>query len=293
MTDALSPGDALVIRYGEQLLERADVRGIVPTPLDEIAAALDVRAFVDTSALPDGLTRIRRRGRLRRVVGAFMFRQRVAVVNESERPTSYRWIKAHELGHALLPWHEKDHRLDSRDRLTLDTAEEEEAQANMVAAHLLFQGQVFFDRALSYQNGVAVPIYLADDFGASRHSTIRYYVEHHPDALGLLCASKYVQNGHRSIIYDVASPAFAYRFGTPRHWFSHRGIPVREPYGSPGVVEATRTARDTFEPQGFTLRTSAEALHCEAYYNGHHLFILMQAQRKLKLGRRIKIETAD
>ena len=290
MIESQAPEDLIVLRYGESVLQRADLKGVVPTPLDEIAGVLGVHAIVGADQLPRPLTHIRRNGRLKRVLGAFMFRQRVAIVDEERSLGPYRWIKAHELGHAALPWHEQDHRLDSADRLSRDTVEEEERQANLVGAHLLFQGQVFFDHALSYKTSIDVPVYLSERFAVSRHAAIRYYVENHPDPLVLVVASKYVQNGYRRIRYAVASRSFSDRYRDPRQFLPRLGVPERSGLAPAALVEAVRSTRTTYMPHACKYPAEGMTVAAEAYYTGHDMFITLKPTKLIKLGRRLSVE---
>lgn len=68
--------------------------------------------------------------------------------------------------------------MDAERNLFYGTREELEAEANWTAAQLLFQGPRFHERALSDQVSIRTPIALAEEYAASMHASIRYYVQH-------------------------------------------------------------------------------------------------------------------
>ena len=205
-------------------LEEAGVAGIIPTPLEEVVKVSAVDSFVDVRYLPPDMA-LRRRGKLHRILGAVSFSERVAFVDPQQSRNRIRWTEAHELAHALLPWHTRNAYLDNRVTLSHKAHETQEREANLAASHLIFQGQVFFDRATSYRTGIAVPIHLARAFDASLHSTIRYYAELHPDPVAMVYASNHPQGDWSSIIYSVASPSFRSRYGDPKRVFPSQGLP--------------------------------------------------------------------
>ncbi len=95
--------------------------------------------------------------------------------------------------------------LDDDTSLSREAKGQKEREANVGGAHLLFQGSPFWDESLSYRQGLAVPVALAGSYGASLTATIRYYVETHRDPVGLLCASRWVQNRSRNVAYSDQS----------------------------------------------------------------------------------------
>jgi hypothetical protein len=122
---------------------------------------------------------------------------------------------AHEIGRKIIPWHEAAFRLDDEERLLGMARDQLEDEAYLAGGHLIFQGQRFHERALGYKISIATPIALADDYGASLHATIRYYVLHHPDNLALLVAGRYVGSaGSLPIWRSIESASFSARFGS-------------------------------------------------------------------------------
>lgn len=138
-----------VLAVAERLLVRSDAAGVLPTPLDAVASCAGIEEVLDVSQLPPPLA-ARKPSFLRRVVGALWYRESVAFIDYSQPDARARFIEAHEIGHRALPWHRASHELFQDDEGTLhpDTELELEAEANLLAAHLLFQGHRFHQQAL-------------------------------------------------------------------------------------------------------------------------------------------------
>ncbi len=176
-----------IIAMAEAALRAADVVGVLPTPLERVGEVVGVAETIDIGDLPDDLTIAKPRS-LRRILGAYAYRTNTAFVDLSQPVGRRRFIQAHETGHRLIPWHESSHRLDDEARLFRDTEDELEDEANLAGTLLVFQGGRFHAQALDYENSIRTPILLAEEFGASYHASIRYYVEHHPEPIALVIA---------------------------------------------------------------------------------------------------------
>lgn len=62
----------------------------------------------------------------------------------------------------------------------------------------MFQGGRFHARALDYETSLQAPIILAEQYGASFHASIRFYVEHHPEPVALIVAGRH-QRADRTV----------------------------------------------------------------------------------------------
>src|SRR5215212_6617287 len=118
----------------ERALERAGVLGILPTPLEALHPVAGIRAVEPMPALPD---RVRTPGR--RLLGALWFEERTMFLDPAQGDARRRFTEAHELMHALCPWHEAVLREDTSEELFRATADRIEAEANLGAGMLLFQ----------------------------------------------------------------------------------------------------------------------------------------------------------
>ncbi len=284
-----------VLVAAERLLVRAEALGLLPTPLDAVAASAGIEEVLDISELPAPLV-ARKPSFLRRVVGALLYRDQVAFIDYGQVEVRARYTEAHEIAHRALPWHQASHSLFLDDDQTLDPATELEleAEANLMAAHLLFQGQRFHQEAMDYELSLATPTLLAPRFGTSLHATIRYYVEHHPEPVALAITGQHRRSDGKVPIWTATeSPTFAATHGSFRDWFPRSSLQVGD--------------ADTTRPLG---RLAHEALHgdphptldlrrgrdgevrryqAEAFYNRHCVFLLITPRDRLRLGRRVQL----
>src|SRR6266567_3326658 len=148
---------AHVGRYARGALQAAGVLGVIPTPLDEVGAALKLATPQDLFDLGDVPPELARR--LRRlagkVKGAFAVRERVIYLDPEQRPSQRRFVHGHEFGHDALPWHAEAYYGEDCQTLDPDTRDELEAEANAFSADLLFNMDAFTDRAHSSKPGLA------------------------------------------------------------------------------------------------------------------------------------------
>jgi hypothetical protein len=173
-----------------------------------------------------------------------------------------------------------------------------EAEASLAAAHLLFQGpQRFFTRALEYEVGMSAPLAVADEYAASRHATLRYYAEHHPDPVGLVITGRFPSLASGAVpVYDcVESASFRRTFGDLANFFPDLTIGLASGDGKPfgDIMHASRGALDVPSKQVAVRDVEGEArvMVAEAYFNRFNFFVLLTAHRRLRLGRRLRIET--
>ncbi len=245
-------GRRQILVAATRALQHADAVGKVPTPLDEVGAAVGVEAVIDIGQLPEELV-VNKPSALKKLLGAYLFRAETAFIDFTQSKGRARFTRAHELGHRIIPWHEGAYVLDDERRLFGETEDLLELEANLAGAHLIFQGPHFFERALDYETSLKTPIMLADVFDASCAATIRYYVEHHPEALAILVAGRFKRaDGTVPIFLALESPSFRERLGPIAGHFPTRSLPLNEtqPLG-PLLVEA----RDAIAPPRRRLRS--------------------------------------
>src|SRR5215218_10221989 len=126
MTDLSAFTNRRLERIAEDALKAAGVLGVVPTPLDALRSVAGIRAVEPMPALPE---RVRTPGR--RLLRALWFEERTIFLEERQSPARRRFTHAHELIHALVPWHEAAIREDTRDELFRRAAVDAiEAEAN-------------------------------------------------------------------------------------------------------------------------------------------------------------------
>jgi hypothetical protein len=143
---------ARIERLCADALERAGVAGVLPTPLDAVAEAVGVRERV---ALPPGA----------RVLGALWFERRALFVDGRQSPARRRFTEAHEIAHLLCPWHQAVVRLDTAAELFGDPRAAIEAEANLAASELIFQGGRFAAQAAERERSLRTPLALTRAYG--------------------------------------------------------------------------------------------------------------------------------
>ena len=155
--------DAEAIRKeAERLLRKADVRGRLPTPVDDIIAAADLLEpehsllsnFIIDQA-PAHLQRAMRRIRFK--VRAVLDRKarEVHVDPSIQHRGRLAFKKLHEVTHDILPWQRELAYADDDATLSWTTKRLFEWQANHGAAELLFQRDLLADMASQYEIGMA------------------------------------------------------------------------------------------------------------------------------------------
>jgi IrrE N-terminal-like domain len=247
---------ARIERLCADALRGAGLVGVLPTPLDALAEALGVRERV---TLPPQA----------RVLGALWFEERALFVERTQSRARRRFTEAHELGHLLCPWHRAVVRLDTAGELFGVRGVGIEAEANLAAGELIFQGARFTAEAAGLERSLRTPLALADAYGASGHAAAHHYVERHAEPLALLVAGRWPDaHGRLPVWRSVESPAFAAAFGRLAGRFPHIGA-------NGPLAEALDAARRTSEPVPTTVALGGRMFPAEVLNNRHCHLILV------------------
>jgi hypothetical protein len=281
-----------ILGFSEIALRNAGVTGIIPTPLDAVAQAAGIIKIIDISQLPAEIE-ARKPPAMKRILGALLHREHVALVDLNQPEPRARLTKGHEIGHQIIPWHQAAFQLDDDERLEGRTHDELEREAFLAGGHLIFQGEHFWRRAMDYKVSIGTPVALAPEYGASLHATIRYYVMHHPDPVAVLVAGRYPRsNGSVPVWCSVDSPSFLARFGSLADRMAGQlmiaggdGQPLGD-IAMKAMSGAAVAANDVIIPDvnGERLLFTAEA-----FYNQHNLFVMVTEKKAARFGRRIRI----
>jgi len=260
---------ARIERIAQRALADAGVLGVLPTPLEALHPVAGIRAREAMPALPE---RVRTPGRA--LLGALWFEERAIFLDESQSAPRRRFTEAHELMHALCPWHEAVLREDTRDELFRATRDQIEAEANLGAAMLLFQGRHFARRVARERPSIGAPLALAKEYGASAHAALHHYVLTHAAALALLVVGRFPRrDGSLPVWRSVESRRYLRRFdraaaATPQGLLP--GSPLRE------LVEAARRSSEPpaarlpwADPRGRVRRVLAHA------HDNRHAFLVL------------------
>ncbi|MCH8198896.1 MAG: ImmA/IrrE family metallo-endopeptidase [Chloroflexi bacterium] len=142
-------------------------------------------------------------------------RGRVLISNEAPK-LKHRWIKAHEIGHSLIPHHKRFLFGDPETTLSPACLEELEREANYAAGQLNFMQGRFVEEASDHARTIKSIQALAKTFGNSYPSTLwRFVEEAHKDEplVGLVTALPHDRTAEEPCRYCIESPAFRRRFG--------------------------------------------------------------------------------
>jgi hypothetical protein len=229
-----------------------------------------------------------------RILGAYWHDERVVFIDRDQPECREFWTDAHEGTHAMCEWHAPILRLDNEDTLFKQLHPGIEAEANYGAGHLVFQGGRFHRRALQDQVSMRTPLELSNAYGASRHATLHYYVEEHPDAVGLLIAGRYPHaDGSIPIWKSIESQEFLRRFGQLRDRLPNEKLSIVEGERAPlaDILVAARTALD---PPSKTIQIpdhgrTKHPFVAEAFFNQHCYFVFVADQKATRLGRRVRL----
>lgn len=281
----------------EEALQRAGVAGVFPTPLNAVIEVAGIGEILDISELPADIPKP---GALRRILGALHFRHRTVFIDRAQTTGRVRWTEAHEAAHGIIPWHEGQALLDDDETLFRSSEEQREVEANLGAAHLVFQGRRFFDQALDYEYSVKTPIAIHDDFGASIHATARYYTERHPEPMALaLCGRHLRQSGYVPIWGTYESPSFMRQFGVLRRYLPEAGMPVKAGLGIEDLASIVRSARSMAvdvadcELNVRDLGGEYRRFRVEAFDNQHSMFVLFSRRKAVpRLGKKIDVKSS-
>jgi len=285
-----------ISRLSEQVLRDAAVAGERPTPMGAVLEAAGISEIIDISdrGLPQAVV-AKKPSRIGRVLGAVFFSERTVFIDRDEPDVRVQFTDAHEAIHALCPWHEPTLRFDDLDTLAGRTAEMVESEANYGAGHLIFQGGRFHRRALKEQVSISTPLELASEYRASRHATLHFYVEEHPDAVALLIAGRYRRFDNTLPIWrSVESREFTRRFGRLEQHLPGEVLSVADESQAAPLAEIINRSRLEVHPPSTDVTLldaggSPQEFVAEAFFNQTCHFVLVVERKARRLGRRIRL----
>lgn len=173
------------------------------------------------------------------------------------------------------------------------TGDEIEAEGNFGAGHLIFQGGRFHRRALEEQVSIRTPLAMHSGYGASRHATLHYYVQKHPDAVAMLVAGRFRRfDGTVPIFRSIESPPFLERFGRFRDRLPGGQLSLVPDVGPlADICEEARLRLDppTKDVSIPDLSGTSKPFVAEAFFNQHCYFVMVTDKRARLLGRRARL----
>lgn len=293
-----------IARLTDRLLRKADAYGRLPTPVEDILAAANLKETPDTFLSEGSIATMpaHLRGVLRRVSGkvhAALDREtRVVHINPATDLVGQQAFKRlHETAHDLFPWQHIDEGClgfaDNEMTLSPRTTILFEREANQGSAEMLFQRERFAEIAADYAVSCATVVELANLFGASRHATFRRYVESHPGTLaGVVLGPR--PCGREPLAFQrreaMCSATWRDRFEDPAVW---PAILRAEPFT---FVEQARACAAIGPPGGewthIDRNNEAATLKVEAMSNSYRTFVLVWLPGRALFKRRRVIASA-
>lgn len=294
MRKEVADADA-VRKAAEHLLLKAEAKGRLPTPVDDLVAAASLvepeHSLLSNFVLEQAPAHLRRAVRkLRFKVRAVLDRKarEVHIDPAMQHGGRIAFKKLHEVTHDILPWQRALGYADDDATLSWTTKQLFERQANQGAAELLFQRELFRDMASHYEIGMAAILELARLIGASGHASFRRFVETHrwPVAGVVMelspCAVDPIAYRRKEV---VSSPSWEERFGPVYSWPSIlRSMPYSFVELGPRARTAGAVVRGDFRLPD--LRNDPVTLNSEVHSNSYMLFALLWVPRKERLRRR-------
>lgn len=166
-----------------RLLEAAGVREALPTPVEQIVEAAELKFGEDDLFADETLSRAGEvgqkvralRGKLRALLDR---RERKVYVNPEIQLLGRRnFHTLHEVGHDLLRWQRDLVYADDQFTLSTSTKILQEREAHFASAELLFQGDFFDEIANGFRIGFGEIIDISQRIGASTHAGFRRFAE--------------------------------------------------------------------------------------------------------------------
>jgi IrrE N-terminal-like domain len=285
------PSTEQINAAAERLLKVAAANGVLPTPVDKLLDAANLRQGDDDVFDEETLARaprairekIRGLGLLKKVRAALGRNERLVYLNPAVENAGRRnFIALHEVGHDILEWQRDLVYIDDDMTLSWSTRTRFEREANQAAAELLFQRDLFASIASDYRISIATVIEMAQMFGGSIQASLRRYVETHRHAVaGVVCEISPVSTEPLAFRRNEAmcSREWMQEFESPAQW------PARLDVKLFSFLEVARRAGREGIPlagefQWPTLRSEQKRLRFEIFSNSYRLLVLMWVPRR-------------
>jgi hypothetical protein len=269
-----------------KLIREADAAGVLPTPLErlfEIAKVTNIETLPDEtffqtlSATARGFF-LSAKQKLR---GIADLRTRATYIPHDPNTGRKLFVKAHELGHQVIPWHNVDPAyLDDNESVGPSATGVFELEANFFGAETIFQGKNFRDLARAYQPSIDAIFTLADQHGASKQATAWRFVEEQDEPIALLQyypGNAIDEEGNQVLVIwrSVGSPEFNKRF-------TEIDIPRAVRTGHPWAA-ARDLNRGCDGNENLLVDGRGVAFQWIAWWNSYTLFVLLRRKPMLSL----------
>lgn len=263
----------------KKLIRQADAEGVLPTPIDRL---FEFAKVTNVSELPNETflqtlseqTKGFFRSAMQKLRGIADLRTKTTYIPADPRSGRELFVKAHELGHQVMPWHAIDSAyLDDNESLSPSAKATFEHEANFFGSETIFQGQHFRTLARDFRPNFAAIFTLADQHGASKQATAWRFVEEQDEALALLQyypTSAIDEHGNRVLNAwrPVGSPSFNQRY-------ANVDIPQTIRTGHPWVA-ARDMNRICDGNEGLLVDGHNVVFEWHTWWNGYVLLVLLR-----------------
>lgn len=270
------------------ILKESKAHRTLPTPVEKIVSCADLILNKEVSLHKQPQSFFTRAfegiGTVsRKILGVLDFRQKTIYLDLNQNANRNRFIQLHEVGHKVCPWQEKVFCWDDKRTISPDIEELFEMEASFFASSVLFQLDVFEEKADKLPLSIKSVFALADMFGASKQATLRRYVQYSKKRIALLVLKKPGHNGGfgACVRNFFASPSFVNEFGNIT-WPEACGLQF------PFIEDMSRGRK--LHEEGELLLSAGSGLSVKLDYhyfdNSYNIFVLMKPA-----GERIKSRT--
>lgn len=192
----------LVEKHAVELLHRADAKGVVPVPVDDLLAAakltvapysvFDPRSIAAYAAIKGKEAAQTIKRAVGKIFGVLDASEEIIHIDDSVHESRQKFLKFHETGHFELPHQRNLFRFfeDSNKELDPSISDLFEREANNFARYVLFNGDAFANRAHDHQLCFGTAKKLQRQFKASLYASLREYVRTNHRACIALCLER-------------------------------------------------------------------------------------------------------
>ena len=178
-----------------KLLDRADAWGRLPTPVNDILSAANLKVAPRSAFDPAVIMEFLKtkasaaagqvggfvKSALSKVFGIYDGNDDIIHIDDTVVEAKQTFLKLHETGHHEIPLHRKLFRIfqDCEKNLAPEVGDQFEREANNFARCALFQGDAFAKMAADCTFEIKTPMRLAKKFGASIYAACREFARTH------------------------------------------------------------------------------------------------------------------
>lgn len=231
------------------LLHRADAWGRIPVPVEDLLDAARLRVASYSVFHPRAIAAYARaqgekaakliKQAVGKIFGILDTAEEIIHIDDSVTEGKQIFLTFHETGHHELPHQRKLFRFFEESEKELDPAVADlfEREANNFARFIIFNGDVFRDRAADYQLSFGSVKKLQRAFKVSLYAALREYTRTHRLTCFALCCEPPTFSKGNGLTCEVrrieVSPSFESQFGNPSLEFIAGAHPLAKlvPFG--------------------------------------------------------------